>query len=108
VITENAVALIEAEADVVIEITGIAEAGTVHASRALESGKDVVMVNVETDALLGFALRKKADRLGRIISMAYGDQPAIICEHYEGVELDESGFAYGLRKGMEQESKNRV
>ncbi len=83
VITENAIALIEAEADVILEITGIPEAGAMHAVRALESGKDLVMVNVETDCLLGPALRKKAEQLGRIVSMAYGDQPALICEHID-------------------------
>lgn len=83
VITENALALIDADLDIILEVTGLPEAGAIHAIRALDSGKDVVMVNVETDCLLGPALRKKADRLGRIVSMAYGDQPAIICEHID-------------------------
>jgi predicted homoserine dehydrogenase-like protein len=38
------------------------------------------MGNVETDALLGPILKKKADEKGRVYSMAYGDQPAVICE----------------------------
>jgi predicted homoserine dehydrogenase-like protein len=47
---------------------------------ALESGKHVVMVNVETDALLGKALATKAREKGLVYSLAYGDQPAILCE----------------------------
>ena len=83
VITENALALIDADLDIILEVTGIPEAGAIHATRALDSGKDIIMVNVETDCLLGPALRRKADKLGRIFSMAYGDQPAIICEHID-------------------------
>lgn len=82
-ITDNALELIEADVDVILEITGIPEAGTIHATRALESGKDVVMVNVETACLLGPALHKKARQAGRIVSMAYGDQPALICEQID-------------------------
>jgi len=83
VITENALALIDADLDIILEVTGNPEAGAIHATRALDSGKDIVMENVETDCLLGPALRKKADLLGRIVSMAYGDQPAIIYEHID-------------------------
>ncbi|RJQ48655.1 MAG: flagellar biosynthesis protein FlgA [Desulfobacteraceae bacterium] len=83
VITDDALALIEAETEIILEVTGIPEAGAMHAVRAMENGKDVVMVNVEADALLGPWLRKKADALGRIVSMAYGDQPAIICEQID-------------------------
>jgi len=82
-ITDDALALIESNVDVILEVTGIPEAGTLHAMRALESGKDVVMVNVETACLLGPALEKKARQNGRIISLAYGDQPAIICEQID-------------------------
>lgn len=83
VLTDDASALIDSDADIILEITGIPEAGAIHATRAMESGKDVVMVNVEADCLLGPALRKKADQTGRIFSMAYGDQPAIICEQID-------------------------
>lgn len=80
ILTGNSEQLIRAELDVIIEITGITEAGTYHAWTALETGKHVVMVNVETDVLLGKALKKKADEKGLVYSLAYGDQPALICE----------------------------
>jgi len=82
-ITEDATALIAADLDVVIEITGIPEAGTVHAWKALESGKHVVMVNVEADCLLGPILKKKAAEADLVYSMAYGDQPALIAEQID-------------------------
>jgi len=80
VLTGDADQLVQADLDVVVEATGITEAGTHYAWTALEAGKHVVMVNVETDALLGLALKRKAAENGVVYSLAYGDQPAIICE----------------------------
>lgn len=82
-ITEDADALIAAELDVIVEITGVPEVGTLHAWKSFESGKHVVMVNVEADCLLGPALKKKADEAGVVYSMAYGDQPALIAEQLD-------------------------
>lgn len=82
-VTENSRELIAADLDVVVELTGIPEAGTTHAYKSLEAGKHVIMVNVETDCLLGVSLRKKADEAGLVYSMAYGDQPALIAEQID-------------------------
>jgi predicted homoserine dehydrogenase-like protein len=79
-VTDSAENLIHADLDVIVEATGVTEAGTYHAWTALEAGKHVVMANVETDVLLGPILKKKADKKGLVYSMAYGDQPGIICE----------------------------
>lgn len=79
-VTDNADHLIRADLDVIVEATGVTEAGTYHAWTALEAGKHVVMANVETDVLLGPILKKKADEKRLVYSMAYGDQPGIICE----------------------------
>jgi predicted homoserine dehydrogenase-like protein len=79
-ITDHADHLIKADLEVMIEATGVTEAGTYHAWTALEAGKHVVMANVETDALLGPILKKKADEKRLVYSLAYGDQPGIICE----------------------------
>jgi len=83
VITDDAGQLIEARLDVIVEITGVPEAGAKHAWQALENGKHVVMVNVEADALLGPILEKKAEQSGLVYSMAYGDQPALIAEQID-------------------------
>ncbi len=82
-LTPDASALIEADLDVVVEVTGIPEAGTVHAVAAFEAQRDVVMVNVEADCLLGPLLRKRAEAAGCVYSMAYGDQPALIAEQID-------------------------
>jgi len=83
VLTDDASQLIQADLDVILEITGVPEAGAHHAWSALESGKHVVMVNVEADALLGEFLKRKADEMGLVYSMAYGDQPALISEQID-------------------------
>ncbi len=46
--------------EVIVEATGIPEAGIVHALKAIEHGKHIVMVNVEADALAGPLLARKA------------------------------------------------
>lgn len=66
--------------DVVIEATGNAVAGAGHALAAIEAGRHVVMVNVEADVLCGPALAARARAAGVCISMAYGDQPALVAE----------------------------
>ena len=38
------------------------------------------MVNVEADALAGPLLAHRAREAGIVYSLAYGDQPALICE----------------------------
>ena len=83
ILTDDPYQLIQADLDVIIEITGDPEVGAYHAWSALEAGKHIIMVNVEADALLGKAIKKKADEKGLVYSMAYGDQPALICEQID-------------------------
>jgi len=66
--------------DIVIEATGDPLAAVSHALAALRHGKHVIMVTVEADALCGPLLAKKARDAGVVYSLAYGDQPAIICD----------------------------
>ncbi len=80
-LTDDAAGLTEAPAiDVVIDATGVPEAGIRHASAAIAAGKHVVMVNVEADVLAGPLLAEQAAAAGVVYSMAYGDQPALIAE----------------------------
>jgi predicted homoserine dehydrogenase-like protein len=68
------------EVEVVVEATGHAPAGIFHARRAIREGKHIVMVNVEADVLAGPLLARDAEAAGVVYSLAYGDQPALICE----------------------------
>jgi predicted homoserine dehydrogenase-like protein len=69
--------------EVIVEATGIPEVGIVHAIKTIEHGKHIVMVNVEADALAGPLLARKAKTAGVVYSLAWGDQPALICEHVD-------------------------
>jgi predicted homoserine dehydrogenase-like protein len=80
-ITDDALAAIAApEVDIVIDATGNPAAGIRHALACCRHGKHVIMVNVEADALAGPWLAQKARAAGVVYSLAYGDQPALICE----------------------------
>ena len=66
--------------DIVIEATGNPPAAVEHALAAFKNQKHVVMVTVEADAFCGPLLARKAAEAGVIYSLAYGDQPALICD----------------------------
>jgi hypothetical protein len=66
--------------DVIVEATGSPVAGMTHALGAFDAGCHVVMVTVEADAVAGPLLAQRAADAGVVYSMAYGDQPALICE----------------------------
>jgi len=66
--------------DIVIEATGNPVAAVTHALFAFRNHKHVIMVTVEADAVCGPLLAKKAQDAGVVYSLAYGDQPAIICD----------------------------
>ncbi|MFQ5985429.1 MAG: NAD(P)H-dependent oxidoreductase [Alphaproteobacteria bacterium] len=66
--------------DVIVEATGDPAAGIAHALLAIGEGRHVVMVTVEADALAGALLARRAEEAGLVYSLAYGDQPALICE----------------------------
>ncbi|MCI0526283.1 MAG: hypothetical protein L0Y56_02345, partial [Nitrospira sp.] len=80
-LTDNSEKLIQAEGlEVLVEATGIPPVGIQHALKAFEYGRHVVMVNVEADILAGPLLAERAAAAGVVYSLAYGDQPALICE----------------------------
>ncbi len=68
------------EIDVIVECTGNPIAAVEHCLEAFAHGKHVVNVTVEADAFCGPLLGRKAQQAGVIYSMAFGDQPALICD----------------------------
>jgi len=68
------------EIDIVIEATGNPAAAVEHALSCFRNRKHVVMVTVEADAFCGPMLARKAAEAGVVYSLAYGDQPALICD----------------------------
>jgi predicted homoserine dehydrogenase-like protein len=66
--------------DVVVECTGHPIAAVEHCLAAFAEHKHVVNVTVEADAFCGPLLARRAGEAGVIYSLAFGDQPALICE----------------------------
>ena len=85
--TDSGIELAQCEQlDLVIEATGNPEAGVDHCLAAFKAKSHVVLVTVEADVLCGAAIIKRANEAGVVCSMAYGDQPALICELIERVK----------------------
>lgn len=83
-VSDNADSLIaDPRIEVVVEATGVPGAGIHHAINAIANGKHIVMVNVEADAVAGPLLARRAKEAGVVYSLAWGDQPALICEHVD-------------------------
>jgi predicted homoserine dehydrogenase-like protein len=83
-LTDDAPSLIASDGvELVVEATGAPVEAVAHALTAFEHGRDVVMVTVEADALVGPLLARRAHNAGVIYSLAYGDQPALICDLVE-------------------------
>jgi predicted homoserine dehydrogenase-like protein len=66
--------------DIVVECTGNPVAAVEHCLEAFRNGKHVVNVTVEADAFCGPLLARKASEAGVVYSLAFGDQPALICD----------------------------
>ena len=66
--------------DVIVECTGHPIAAVDHCLEAFTHGKHVVNVTVEADAFCGPVLARKAQQAGVVYSLAFGDQPALICD----------------------------
>ena len=86
-VTEDASALIKADGlEVVVDITGNPAAATRHVLQAIEHGRHVVNVTIEADVLVGPLLAERAKKAGVVYALAYGDQPALVCEMVDWAE----------------------
>ncbi|MFZ9733897.1 MAG: NAD(P)H-dependent oxidoreductase [Burkholderiaceae bacterium] len=66
--------------DVIVESTGHPIAAVDHILAAFDHGKHVVNVTVEADAFCGPLLARRAEQKACLYSLAFGDQPALICD----------------------------
>ena len=78
VITEDPILLMDIPIDVVVESTGVPEAGARHAYEAVQHGKHVAMINKETDAVIGPILKHLADSAGVVYTPVDGDQHGLL------------------------------
>ena len=66
----------------VIDCTGVPDVGAKVATDAMKNGKHVVMLNVETDVVIGPYLDKFAKDHGVIYTGSAGDEPGAVMELY--------------------------
>jgi len=73
--------------DVIVECTGIPEIGARVCLSAIEAGKSIVNMNVETDATVGYILAKKAKEKNVTYTLVAGDEPGSIKEMFDFADV---------------------
>ncbi len=69
--------------DITVEATGIPEIGAKVAYGAILARKHVLQMNVETDATVGWLLRRMANAAGIVYTLTAGDEPGSTMELYD-------------------------
>ena len=80
--SDSIAALDDVELDIVIEATGTPAAGAIVAKNVLNRGINLILLNVETEATIGLALRKEAEKNNAIVTVADGDEPVAALDLY--------------------------
>lgn len=80
VVVQDARMMPELDVDCVVEGTGVPEVGAQVAFRCIQGGKHVIMLNVESDVVIGPILHRMAQRAGVVYSVSSGDEPGLITE----------------------------
>jgi len=74
------------EIDVVVEATGAIDHGATVMLACLEAGKDVVSINAEADAAIGYLLHQVAEQHDAVYTISDGDQPGGMLRQIELAE----------------------
>ena len=71
--------------DVIVEATGVPEVGAMVALEGIQNRKHMVLLNVETDVVIGPLLKRMADASDVVYTLTIGDEPGAIAELYDFV-----------------------
>ena len=71
--------------DAIVEATGVPEVGAMVALEGIQNRKHMVMLNVETDVVIGPLLKRMADASDVVYTLTIGDEPGAIAELYDFV-----------------------
>lgn len=69
--------------DIIVEATGIPDVGAKVAWDAILNRKHVIQMNVETDATVGYILRRMAKAAGVVYTLTIGDEPGAAKDLYD-------------------------
>jgi predicted homoserine dehydrogenase-like protein len=83
VATTNATLAWAEPVDITVEATGIPEMGAKVAYGAILARKHVLQMNVETDATVGYLLRRMANAAGVVYTLTAGDEPGTTMELFD-------------------------
>ncbi len=84
VVTANATLIPEVVGvEAVVEATGIPSIGALIAFRTILARRHIIMLNVETDATIGYLLKRMADAANVVYTTSAGDEPGAIKELYD-------------------------
>lgn len=84
IVTDNADIAAHANlVSTVVDATGVPEVGARVALDAIMNKKHIVMLNVETDIVIGPLLKKLADNAGVVYTGSAGDEPGAVKELYD-------------------------
>ena len=83
VATQDADILAELDIDAIVEATGSPDIGARVAMRAILARKHTIMLNVETDVVVGPMLYRMAKAAGVVYTVSSGDEPGLIAEYYD-------------------------
>jgi len=106
-VAADGASILQVPLDVIVEATGIPEAGAQIAYQAIEHRKHIVMMNVETDAVVGPMLKRLADRAGVIYTVTAGDEPGVAGGMFEwarSVGLDVVAIGKGCMHPIQWEA----
>jgi predicted homoserine dehydrogenase-like protein len=83
VATEDSQMTLDLDIDAVVEATGNPEVGARVALQAIQARKHTIMLNVETDVVIGPILHRMAESAGVVYTVSSGDEPGLIAEYYD-------------------------
>jgi predicted homoserine dehydrogenase-like protein len=78
IVAADASCIDDLDADIVVEATGALDLGVEVMVEALSRGRDVISMNAEVDATVGYLLHDVAKRSGAVYTIADGDQPGVL------------------------------
>lgn len=88
------------EIDVVVDVTGVPDVGARIALDAIAAKKHIIMMNVESDVVIGPYLNKLAQEAGVVYTGTNGDEPGAVMELYDFAQ------AIGLKVEVIGKGKN--
>jgi len=83
VVVEDALLLCELPVDALCDVTGDPCFGAEFGYKSIENGKHTIVVNIESDVVVGPILKRLADKSGVVYTEGDGDQPSLIKGLYD-------------------------